>query len=170
MHILSSVIPGQPGQVKECETIFLWPVTAISGQAYGEGSDMSAIKVFCQSYSVVCLSVWLPACPSVCQASSICPSFCLFLCLASCLQFTLWPIPSMRCASRESCAHTHEQCAVLEIIRSLLFEIWREWRRGVVKNTEIDFREVESSSQRIIHGRGTQKFPAKHHKSFNFMA
>lgn len=121
MHILSSVIPGQPGQVKECEAIFLWPVTAISGQVHGEGSDMSAIKVFCQSYSVVCLSVWLPACLSVCQASSICPFFCLFLCLASCLQFTLWPIPSMRCASRESCAHTHEQCAVLEIIHSLLF-------------------------------------------------
>lgn len=131
MHILSSVIPGQPGQVKECETIFLWPVTAISGQVHGEGSDMSAIKVFCQSYSVVCLSVclsvWLPACLSVCQASSICPSFCLFLCLASCLQFTLWPIPSMRCASRESWYwsalynHTHEQCAVLEIIHSLLF-------------------------------------------------
>lgn len=62
MHILSSVIPGQPGQVKECEAIFLWPVTAISGQAYWEGSDMSAIKVFCQSYSVVCLSVCLFGC------------------------------------------------------------------------------------------------------------
>lgn len=47
LHILSSVIPGQPGQVKECEAIFLWPVTAISGQVHGEGSDMSAIKVFC---------------------------------------------------------------------------------------------------------------------------
>ena len=140
--------------MKECKANYfnLWPITAISGQVYEEGSDMSIMKVFCQSYSLifqsVCLSVCLsaslsaclPACLSVCQASSICPSFCslsvylsafthltilLFsvcLCQASSPQFTLWPIPSMRCACRESWYwrslynHTHKQCTVLEII------------------------------------------------------
>ena len=48
MHILSSVIPGQPGQVKECEAIFLWPVTAISVVKPTGNSSVAAVQsCFC---------------------------------------------------------------------------------------------------------------------------